>query len=121
MTIVLVGHCGPDMAMLTSAISRAVPGATIMRANDDATLAPYLAPGCALIVNRVLDGSFDASDGIDLIRRVSEGENAPTALLVSNYPEAQRDAEAAGAMPGFGKSELYDKETADRIRATLPD
>ena len=37
-------------------------------------------------------------------------------LLVSNFEDAQAQAEAAGAMPGFGKSDLYHDDTTQRLK-----
>jgi hypothetical protein len=40
-------------------------------------------------------------------------------MLVSNYADAQQQAETAGALPGFGKSSLRTPETRERLRAVL--
>lgn len=111
---VLVGHCGPDASMLRSAIRRAVPSATFADVREDAGLAPHRNARSAWIVNRALDGDFGVADGIALIAR--EGGSV-RAALVSNFPEAQRAAEAAGAMPGFGKSDLNSEATARKLVA----
>lgn len=110
----LVGHCGPDASMLRSAIRRAVPAATFAEARDDAALGRHRSDGSVWIVNRALDGDFTVADGIGLIARE---ERRIRSALVSNFPEAQRAAEAAGAMPGFGKSELNTEATARKIVA----
>lgn len=110
----LVGHCGPDASMLRSAIRRAVPAATFAEARDDASLAPHRTDRSAWLVNRALDGDFGVADGIELIARE---RGAVRTALVSNFPEAQRAAEAAGAMPGFGKSELNSESTARKVAA----
>ena len=36
-------------------------------------------------------------------------------MLVSNFEDAQAEAEAAGALPGFGKTQMYDPRTRERI------
>jgi hypothetical protein len=110
----LVGHCVPDASMLRSAIRRAVPGASFAEASCDADLAPHRADGSVWIVNRALDGDFAAADGVELIAR--EGGRVRVAL-VSNFPEAQAAAVAAGAMPGFGKSSLNSEATARALAA----
>ncbi|MCA9295938.1 MAG: hypothetical protein KC983_05460 [Phycisphaerales bacterium] len=120
-TFVLVGHCGPDMFMLRSAVGRLMPGVPIELANDHASLAVHLHSGAVLLVNRVLDGQFNMSSGVDLIAQISAADDAPVAMLISNFPEAQDAAVAAGARPGFGKSALYDDETAERIRSAATD
>ena len=41
-------------------------------------------------------------------------------MLVSNYADAQKQAVAAGARPGFGKAELNSSKAVDAIAAALP-
>ena len=40
-------------------------------------------------------------------------------MLVSNYPDAQQEAQAAGAVPGFGKAQVSSPETLDLLRTYL--
>lgn len=115
-TFVLVGHCGPDMYMLRTAVSRSVPGAKLVTANDQESLRAHLAPNAVLLVNRVLDGRFDDEGGIGLIRQIAALPDPPLMMLISNFAEAQEEAVAAGARPGFGKKELYAEATAQRLR-----
>lgn len=120
--IALVGHCGPDMMMLATAMRRISPESPIMKANDASSLEQALASRAVLLVNRVLDGEFgDAvgDRGIALISSLAQRNPALAMLLISNYEESQEQAEAAGAMPGFGKSQLYDEATASRVQAAL--
>jgi len=115
--IVLVGHCGPDSYALKSAVGMAAAGSDVIFANDDAALARE-APGAALLlVNRVLDGDFADEGGIKLIGKLA-GLGAKV-MLVSNYPDAQAEAERAGALPGFGKTTMYAAETKERIARAL--
>ena len=64
----------------------------------------------------MLDGRFDFEDGIALIGQVSGREDPPVSILISNLADAQAESVAAGARPGFGKSQLYDGETAQILR-----
>ncbi|MEM6393280.1 MAG: hypothetical protein AAF797_10950 [Planctomycetota bacterium] len=117
--IALVGHCGFDSGSLTRLVRSTFPDADVTAVNqqDDLTPSADDAPSFdLLLVNRVLDGRFDADTGIDLIRSVCP--HTP-ALLISNFPEAQADAEEAGAHPGFGKSDLHKPLAADRLRDAL--
>lgn len=116
-TVVLVGHCGFDQSSLSRAVAAMLPGVAVKSANDSADLTPYARPDALLLVNRVLDGRFDAGTGVDLIQQLAETQPAPKMMLISNYPDAQAQAVRAGALPGFGKNELGDPDTAKKLRA----
>lgn len=115
--IALVGHCVPDAAAIRAMVRRAVPEAEIVMVNDSKGLQAEKTAGL-LLINRVLDGSFDGVEsGIELIRKLSsDTSSAARTMLVSNYAEAQDEAEAAGARPGFGKTDLNESSTLDRVR-----
>ena len=115
--VMLVGHCGPDAIMLKTVAQRALPGSSVELVNDQEALDAALERDVVLLVNRELDGAFRTGrGGIDLIRHLGESATKAPMLLVSNFPEAQVEAEAAGAMPGFGKSNLYDDDTTRRLK-----
>lgn len=115
-TFVLVGHCGADSYSLSHAVSRAVPGSKVIAADDVPSLDAALASPAVLLVNRVLDGSFATDSGVDLIASLASRHPKPTMLLISNYADAQAAAVAAGACPGFGKSQLGSPATVDILR-----
>jgi CheY-like chemotaxis protein len=74
-----------------------------------------------VLVNRVLDA--DGSPGLSFIQQLKSDEkmrDVPV-MLVSNYEDAQRQAVAAGALPGFGKSALGQPQTVARLRKVLED
>lgn len=112
--VLLVGHCGPDASMLRAALRSALPDVSLESVNDGRRLEALVGSADLALVNRALDGEFEAADGIELIRKlgvnVGPGKG-PVLMLVSNYPEAQAAASAAGAAPGFGKSDLYSPQT----------
>ena len=118
-TVVLVGHCGPDMFMLKTAVGRALPEATIVSVNDDDVLGEYRTPEALLLVNRELDGQFDTQSGIELISEIAQQTDGPVTMLISNLQDAQAQAVAAGAKPGFGKSQLYDSSTIDILTGAM--
>jgi hypothetical protein len=114
--IALVGHCGFDSGSLQRFASEAAPAAEVVRVNDQQGLDQVAAGDTLLLVNRVLDGRFDAGgSGIDLIASLAKADDAPPAMLISNYAESQKEAEAAGALPGFGKSDVGNSETKQRV------
>ncbi|MDQ7013181.1 MAG: hypothetical protein Q9O74_04710 [Planctomycetota bacterium] len=111
--ILLVGHCRPDAFAMRAALGRYAPGAAFVEVNDTEALRAH-PDAAALLVNRVLDGQFGTGNGVELIGMLSDGLRGRTAL-VSNLPDAQAEAVAAGAVEGFGKSEMY----SERARATI--
>ena len=72
-----------------------------------------------VLVNRVNDS--DGAPGLDLIRSVKADAdlvNVPV-MLVSSFPSVQAKAQALGAIPGFGKSELASAATRTRLEEIL--
>lgn len=118
----LVGHCVPDAYALRSAVGRALPGVEFILINDSDSLADKAGACDLLLINRVLDGDFDDEGGIAMIRRLGVGRAAgarPALMLVSNFPEAQAEAVGAGAVPGFGKTEMNTARGAERLRGAV--
>ena len=72
-----------------------------------------------VLINRKLDQ--DHSDGIDIIQEIkADSSLADTpVMLVTNFPEHQDAAEAAGALRGFGKLEFDAEETLERLQGVL--
>ena len=119
-TVTLVGHCGPDSSFLRMAVSSAAPGAAVRMADTDAELDAALEGGSDLLLfNRVLEVGFEDSDGVAALRRAKERRPGQAVMMVSNYPETQRDAEAAGALPGFGKREIGSDRAKQRLADAL--
>lgn len=118
--VLLVGHCVPDAYMLRNAVERFVPGAVVTNVNQQADLERELPDADLLLVNRMLDGYFHHSLGQVLIRSLAPNASfAGSMILISNLDDAQADAQAAGAMPGFGKANLYEDTTRDRLLSAL--
>jgi two-component system, chemotaxis family, chemotaxis protein CheY len=118
--IILVGHCGPDSSYLRMSVARAVRDATIQLADDDADLARQISAGAdLLLLNRQLDYGFAAETGVDLIKQLRAAHPNLRMMLVSNYPDAQAAAIAAGALPGFGKRELGAPRVGKVLREAL--
>ena len=76
-----------------------------------------------VLVNRILDA--DGSSGLALVRELKQTDeprvaNTPV-MLVSNFAEARHQAEALGALPGFGKDDLYAPkvELIERLKSVL--
>ena len=98
-TVTLVGHCGPDSSFLRMAVSTAAPGSVVAMADSNAELEAAVENSDLLVFNRVLEVGFDDEDGVALLRQTKEKYPEAKVMMVSNYPETQQEAEAAGALP----------------------
>ena len=118
--VLSVGQCGMDHAALRRLIEGRFDAVVVPADLPDEGLDALHGGGFDLVlVNRRFDA--DGTDGLDFIRRLLADEaaaNVPV-MLVTNYPEVQQQAVAAGARPGFGKSQLGDPETAARLAEIL--
>lgn len=118
--VVLVGHCGPDSAYLRSAVSRIGRDVEVLAADDSAELDRLIEQGVdLLLVNRVLDYGFADTDGPTVIGELHDKYPDLKMMLVSNYPDAQAQAVAAGALPGFGKRQLGTEPVNKLLREAL--
>jgi two-component system chemotaxis response regulator CheY len=118
--VVLVGHCGPDSSYLRMTVQKALSDVTIMMADDDQDLQKLIRAGIdLLLVNRTLDYGFAQEGGAELIKHLRTDHPDLRAMLVSNYAEAQAEAIAAGALPGFGKRELGTPRVTQVLREAL--
>ena len=118
--VALVGHCGPDSSFLRMAVSSADRSVQVLAADDSGELSQVLAQGVdLLLLNREMPYGFDDSEGIDLIRKLRTKHPGVKMMLVSNYPDAQAAAVAAGAVPGFGKREIGTSRVQHVLREAL--
>ena len=115
-----VGNCGPDHATLTKFFTQHFD-CEVAQADraDDALVQLKASPFDLVVVNRKLD--IDYSDGIDVIAQIKADQQTASVpvMLITNYPEHQDSAVSAGAIRGFGKLELNDQATIDRVQAIL--
>jgi two-component system chemotaxis response regulator CheY len=120
--VLSVGQCWADHRKITRTLEPFGVEVVSADTSDEAVAQLCAGPPFALVlVNRVYDG--DGSSGMDLIRRMKGDPTlqAVPVMLVSNYEDAQEEAVAAGAAPGFGKSALYGPLVVERVRAFLAD
>jgi CheY-like chemotaxis protein len=105
--ILSVGQCSFDHNSITRHLGQTY-GAVVAGADTKGQALVTLRAGefDLVLVNRVLDS--DGSSGVDLIRAIkAEPELAGVpVMLVSNYQDAQTEAQSLGALPGFGKADL---------------
>jgi two-component system chemotaxis response regulator CheY len=114
--VLSIGQCGPDDAALRRLLARHFD-VDFHSAEHAADALEQIAGRRfdLVLVNRKLD--IDYSDGMDIIRTLkSQPATADLpVMLVTNYPEHQAEAVAAGAAPGFGKLEFGRAETIERL------
>ena len=115
-----IGNCGADQAAIRQLIENNFD-ASVDHAERAADALPML--GCAqyaiVLVNRKLDS--DDSDGIEVIREIKsrpEFKELPV-MMLTNFPEHQAAAIAAGAQEGFGKNSLSSPTTVELLRPYL--
>ena len=115
-----VGQCSPDhhaiRSMITDRFDAEVDRVSFV---DEALDAMRQTRYDLVLVNRVVFD--DGSDGSALIQQSKADarlEKVPI-MLISNHADAQTDAVAAGAELGFGKAELYDESTRQRLAQFL--
>jgi response regulator RpfG family c-di-GMP phosphodiesterase len=107
-----VGNCAADRMAIRDWIRKDFDVQIVAAARwDDALRVLRRETFDLVLVNRRL--AADAADGVGLIARIkSDPDLARTpVMLVSDYPEHQARAVAAGAEPGFGKAQI-DSSTA---------
>jgi hypothetical protein len=119
--VLLVGHCGPDSSYLRMVVKRAGPEVEILMADDAEELSRALQTNeiDLILFNRELGYGFDPAEGVAVIRALRARGLGTRMMLVSNYPDAQKAAVAAGALPGFGKRELGTPRVTGLLRDAL--
>ncbi len=104
------------------AVTSVQRGIQVLAVDDEQSLESALKDGVDLfLVNRQLDWGFDEQEGISIIRRIRGRFPSAKLMLVSNYPEAQAAAIAAGALPGFGKRDIRSAQVTEMLRDALAD
>jgi two-component system chemotaxis response regulator CheY len=118
--VLSIGQCGADHGAIAYTLHKHF-GAEVESA---ATTSEALVRLCRkqfdlVLVNRLLD--YDGSPGLEAIRQIKADPalSGTPVMLVSNYEDAQEQAAAEGALPGFGKAGLGQPLMLDRVRAAL--
>ena len=115
-----VGNCGFDHGSIKSLIEGNYD-AEIVQAHDSEEAMNQLNESAfdLILVNRVFDRNGE--HGLELIRSVtadSKFRSTPV-MLITNYANYQDEAVEMGALPGFGKNELNENATLDKLRMHL--
>jgi two-component system chemotaxis response regulator CheY len=118
--ILSIGQCFADHSAIARAFSRYFGAEVEVAASATEARAMLREKAFDLVlVNRILDR--DASSGLELIGQLKADEalrDLPV-MLVSNYEEAQQEAIAQGALPGFGKASLGEPAMLGQVKAVL--
>jgi CheY-like chemotaxis protein len=119
-SVLSVGQCSYDHGRIARYLEQSF-GAQVRGAStfDEALAALRSQRYNLVLVNRIND--LDDAPGHDLIRtlKTEAGLADVPVMLVSNFRDAQEEAEALGALPGFGKAELMSEATRARLGAIL--
>jgi CheY-like chemotaxis protein len=112
--VLSIGQCATDHYAISSALEGHFP-VEVIAATGEAEAMELLRDGSfeLVLINRILDA--DGSSGLEVIQRLRELANAPPVMLVSNFHASQRQAEATGAVPGFGKGNLHEAATIELL------
>jgi len=118
--VLSVGQCWMDHGSISCVLTKHF-GAEVVGADtkEEAIHEAQSGEFALVLVNRLLDR--DGTPGLEIIRAFQRDDNLKNVpiMLVSNFADAQREAVACGALPGFGKSSLHAPETLAGIRAAL--
>jgi len=105
-----IGQCPPDHAAIKRLITSL--GAEVKKA-------VHLADAMTLLdqekfdlicINRKID--IDYSDGSEILKSIKQSNHKDIpVMIISNYPEAHKEAMKHGAVLGFGKDQLSLEET----------
>jgi len=102
-----VGQCVPDHGAIRRLLEGQF-GAEVVRAHLPGDTWEALRAGTfdLVLINRLLDA--DHSEGLAILSAIKAdpATRGLPVMVVSNYPEHQQAAVAAGAEEGFGKAEL---------------
>ena len=111
----IVGHCDLDNPQITSLIEKNF-AAKVTRVKLLKKTIEHLEKQDydLVIINRI--GAFDQETAIELIMKIKQDErfNVPL-MMVTNYKDQMDKAVEIGAVPGYGKDKLHDKETIELL------
>lgn len=118
--VLSVGQCVPDNSTLSDYLARHFDVEFDTSDLPADTMTKLKAGAYDLVmINRKLDRDY--SDGMAILQAIkADPAFAKTpVMLVTNFPEHQEAAVAAGAVPGIGKLDYVKPETVDRFKPYL--
>lgn len=115
-----IGNCSMDHGAISGMLRKQFAAEVVQcHGPDDSLDALRHGQFDLVLVNRKLDQDY--SDGLEIIQAIKADPQlaAVPVMLITNYAEYQEQAIAAGALPGFGKKELYAEQTQERLGKVL--
>lgn len=115
-----VGQCSPDHASISRFLTSHFDVEVDRAHKLDDTLSKLRDQAYDLVmINRKLDADY--SDGMEVLKTIKSDDDLKSTpvVLISNYPDAQEAAVAAGAARGFGKAELGSPTAKERVMPIL--
>ncbi len=109
--VLIVGHCDLDHPQITSLIENNF-SAKVTRVQLLKKVTEYLEKQNfdLAIINRI--GAFDQESALELIKKIKQdGHSNVPLMMVTNLKDQMDKAVEIGAVPGYGKEKLHDKET----------
>lgn len=115
-----VGNCGFDHSSITRLLEREF-GAACAAADDAAEALRAAKSGqyALVLVNRVFDQNGDSGLALIQTLKADPATKDLPVMMITNYPDHQAKAIAAGAEPGFGKSTLHEPDTIAKLAPFL--
>jgi two-component system chemotaxis response regulator CheY len=117
--VLSVGQCGIDHPAIRRLLQHKFDADVIPADSADEAFAELRSQLFDLVlVNRVFDMGGSGLEFIADLKADDALVGVPV-MLVSDLPEAQRQAKELGAMPGFGKAALHRPETVELLAGVL--
>jgi two-component system chemotaxis response regulator CheY len=117
--VLSVGQCGIDHPAIRKLLQQKFDADVVPADSADEAFAELRSqPFDLVLVNRVFDVGGSGLEFIADLKADDALRGVPV-MLVSDLPEAQRQAKELGATPGFGKAALNRPETVERLAAAL--
>ncbi len=117
--VLIVGHCDLDNPQITSLLENNF-ATKVIRVKMLKKVIEYLEKHDydLVIINRI--GAFDQESGLELIEKIKEdGRFMMPLMMVTNYKDQMNKAVEKGAVQGYGKDKLHDKDTIELLSKYL--
>ena len=115
--VLSIGNCSYDDSRIGRMLQGVGAAADRARDAEDAKAKLQNGDYGLVLINRVFDAN--GASGIEFVTQLKKDHPDLKIMLISDYPEAQATAVVAGALQGFGKSELSNPDTHAKVKEAL--